>query len=127
MLTPGRLLVVGLLVGTATALHADVSGSWRFGFSIPPETPPQDSCRFDLEESPPGQVQGWLGRCALGTDGVVSGTVDGAGALVLQLVAPDDAGCEAYRITGTVAPGMDATFPTATVNGPDELKARHGQ
>jgi hypothetical protein len=93
---------------SAVVARADISGSWRVEFSNAPGEPPQDTCRFDFVESADGQVEGHLGLCLLGIDGVLSGTVDPSGALSLDIVAPgDNFGCEVYGIAATVAPAGD--------------------
>jgi hypothetical protein len=103
------VLAVTVLVLAAHGARADLTGSWRVGFSNAPGDPIMDYCRYDLVESAGGEVQGYLGVCILGTDGLLSGTVDGTGALTLRVVAPDDIGCEVYGIDGTVAPDV-STF-----------------
>jgi hypothetical protein len=92
-------MLLAIFTGLA---HADISGSWRVGFIEAPGQVPQEFCRFDLAEAA-GQVQGYLGICGLGTDGLLSGTVDASGGLSLRIVAPDDVGCEAYGIAATLA------------------------
>ena len=62
--------------------------------------PLADFCRFDLVESAGGPIEGWLGLCGIGTDGVFSGSVDAGGGVALRIVAPDDIGCETYHIDG---------------------------
>ena len=105
-----RLVSVSMVLVLAASLaHADLTGSWRVGFSNAPGDPVMDYCRYDLVESAGGEVQGYLGVCVLGTDGLLTGTVDGTGALDLRVVAPDDIGCEVYGISGTVAPDV-STF-----------------
>ena len=98
------------------AARANLTGSWRVGFTDVPGGAGQDFCRFDLVEAADGQVQGYLGICGLGTDGLLSGTVDASGALTLHIVAPDDAACEVYTIAGTVTPAavrIDAAYSCA--------------
>jgi hypothetical protein len=52
---------VAFLAVVTVAARADVSGSWRVGFTDSPGGAAQDYCRFDLVESADGQVQGYLG------------------------------------------------------------------
>jgi hypothetical protein len=108
-----RAWVVTLLAVLAAQAHADVTGSWRVGFIEAPGQTPQEFCRFDLVEAADGQVQGYLGICGIGTDGLLSGTVDASGTLSLRIVAPDDLGCETYGIAATIVPGgndFEGTF-----------------
>jgi len=112
------LLAVTILVLQAGSARADLSGSWRVGFPPTPGGPISEYCRFDFVESAGGELQGYLGVCLLGTDGVFSGTVDGAGALDLRIVAPDDIGCEAYGIAATVAPDANTWEGTFTCDFP---------
>src|SRR6185369_4844663 len=100
------LLVTSAMLAVCAA-RADVTGSWRVGFSNYPGGPIGDFCRFDLVESADGQVEGWLGLCGLGTDGVFSGSVDSSGGVTLHIVAPDDVGCETYHINGSLTAAMD--------------------
>jgi hypothetical protein len=109
-----------LVALAATTARADLTGSWRVGFP-PPSGPTTEFCRFDIVESTGGQLEGWLGICGLGTDGLFSGRVDGSGALSLRIVAPDDVGCEAYGIIGTLAPSGDAIDGTYTCDFPISL------
>jgi hypothetical protein len=117
----GACVLLGVAAATA---HADLTGSWRVGFPVPP-FPTSEFCRFDMVEAPDGQIEGWLGICGIGTDGLLSGRVDASGMLSLRIVAPDDAGCEAYGISATVAPSGDAIdgtyqcdFPLPGLSGP---------
>jgi hypothetical protein len=117
-----RFGIVGaILLVMPTLARADLSGSWRAGFSNTPGGPVQDSCRFDFVEEADGSLRGYLGMCGLGTDGVFSGTVDASGALAIRIVAPDDIGCEVYGITGTVAPSGDAIDASFACNFPTAL------
>ena len=100
--------VAAMLLAGVTLARADLTGSWRVGFTNTPGGPPQDACRFDFVEEAGGSIRGYLGMCGLGTDGVFSGTVDPSGTLDVRIVAPDDIGCEVYGITGTVAPSGDS-------------------
>jgi hypothetical protein len=104
--------ILAVVIG-ATVAGADVTGSWRVGFTDAPGHPIGDYCRFDFVQAADGEIQGYLGRCGLGTDGLFSGTVDPSGPLTIRIVAPDDVGCEVYRIDATVAPSgdtIDGTF-----------------
>ncbi len=112
------VFAVTVLVLAAGTAQADLTGSWRVGFPVSPGGPITEYCRFDLVESAGGELQGYLGVCLLGTDGVLTGTVDGAGALDLRIVAPDDIGCEAYGIAATVAPDTNTWEGTFTCDFP---------
>ena len=115
------LFVTLALMGVA---RANLTGHWRVGFTNVSGGPIGDYCRFDFVESPPGQIQGHLGLCGLGTEGVFSGTLDGSGNVALHIVAPDDIGCTVYRMNGTVAPTMDAIEGTYVCDYP--LAGLHG-
>src|SRR5262245_12448441 len=101
-------LFVTVILLVATLAHADVTGSWRVDFLDVPGGTVGDSCRFDLVETAGGQIEGWLGLCGLGTDGVFSGSIDSGGDVALHIVAPDDVGCETYGIDATLNGAMDA-------------------
>jgi hypothetical protein len=90
-------------IASSFSARADVNGPWRVEFTIPGGGS-GDACRFTFSQSGADELAGKLTGCALGTDGIFTGTRDVSGNVELTIVAPDDPGCEIYTMSGTLAP-----------------------